>query len=127
MSSLMTYEQVFERPEDSELVPVMVLWKTGGSYRDYICAGLASGRDLVEWQRGNKPPGYRMLLWEPRTIIKYNKESGGLRGLTSQAPVPGGYGVSISRQGPAAIGEPLEVGLMTPEAWRGVIDWEPVS
>ena len=75
-----SFDEFWTRPPDHELMPVIVRWKTGGSNYDYICAGLASGQEVLDYQRGNKTPGFQLIVWEPRTVIKYNKESGSLSG-----------------------------------------------
>jgi len=122
-----TFEELFQRPDDSELLPAMALLQSGGSSRDFILAGLVDGRELVAWQRGERRPTYRLVFWDPRTIIRYNRESGSLRGLATNGPTSGGYGVMMSTQGPGALGVPLEVAAVPEDAWKAIEAWAGVE
>ena len=123
---MMNFTEVFERPSDDDLVPVIARLKSGGATRDYIVAGLVEGSWLRSHLRSHAP-GSVMLVWEPRTIIRYNKESGGLYGLASTGPIQGGYGVTVSKEAPACIGEPLDIMPCTNEAWKGLAALESIS
>lgn len=120
----MAIPDALRRLDDVELVPVIVNWCSGGSNYDYISIGLVAGAWFADFLRGGSK---RALLWDPQTVVKYNRESGSLTGLAKNGPVEGGYGFEVTPAAPAVVGEVLTAMPMTPDAYAKVLGWKTVD